>query len=71
MGRVIVIEFVTLDGVITDPDGSAGTAQGGWGVPPWPGDRRGRQVPPRRTTDEGVFVLGRATACGTSAAAAT
>jgi hypothetical protein len=23
VGRVIVIEFVTLDGVITDPDGSA------------------------------------------------
>jgi dihydrofolate reductase len=27
---VIVIEFVTLDGVVDDPDGSAGTATGGW-----------------------------------------
>jgi hypothetical protein len=30
MGRVIVIEFVTLDGVVQDPDGSEGSAQGGW-----------------------------------------
>ena len=30
MNRIIVIEFVTLDGVISDPDGSAGTAGGGW-----------------------------------------
>jgi dihydrofolate reductase len=30
MSRVIVIEFVSLDGVVEDPDGSAGTKQGGW-----------------------------------------
>jgi dihydrofolate reductase len=30
MGRVIVIEFVTLDGIITDPDGSGRTSYGGW-----------------------------------------
>jgi dihydrofolate reductase len=30
MSKVIVIEFVTLDGVIHDPDGSEGTARGGW-----------------------------------------
>jgi len=30
MSRVIVIEFVTLDGVIHDPDGSDGSPQGGW-----------------------------------------
>jgi hypothetical protein len=30
MGRVIVIEFVTLDGVIEDPDGSGGSDRGGW-----------------------------------------
>src|SRR5262245_28136457 len=29
MGRVIVISFVTLDGFITDPDGSDGTPTGG------------------------------------------
>ncbi|MFI6443714.1 dihydrofolate reductase family protein [Kitasatospora sp. NPDC050543] len=27
---VIVIAFTTLDGVVSDPDGSAGTPEGGW-----------------------------------------
>ncbi|MEU1669261.1 hypothetical protein ABZ547_37975 [Streptomyces sparsogenes] len=27
---VIVIEFITLDGIVSDPDGSAGTPLGGW-----------------------------------------
>ena len=30
MGKVIVAQFVTLDGVIEDPDGSGGTPYGGW-----------------------------------------
>jgi dihydrofolate reductase len=30
MSRVIVIEFVSLDGVMQDPDGSDGSEQGGW-----------------------------------------
>jgi dihydrofolate reductase len=30
MNRVIVIEFITLDGVTEDPDGSDGTPAGGW-----------------------------------------
>lgn len=30
MGKVIVIEFVSLDGVIEDPDGSGDTPRGGW-----------------------------------------
>jgi hypothetical protein len=30
MNRVIVIEFITLDGVVEDPDGSGGTPGGGW-----------------------------------------
>jgi dihydrofolate reductase len=30
MGRVVVSEFVTLDGVMEDPGGSEGTAHGGW-----------------------------------------
>lgn len=29
-GRVIVIQFVTLDGVVEDPDGSGQTPGGGW-----------------------------------------
>jgi hypothetical protein len=27
---VIVIEFITLDGIVSDPDGSGGTPAGGW-----------------------------------------
>lgn len=27
---VIVIEFITLDGIVSDPDGSDGTPAGGW-----------------------------------------
>jgi dihydrofolate reductase len=30
MGRIVVSEFVTLDGVMEDPGGSEGLAQGGW-----------------------------------------
>jgi len=30
MNRVIVIEFMSLDGVIQDPDGNEGFRHGGW-----------------------------------------
>lgn len=30
MGRIILAQFITLDGVVEDPDGSDGTAFGGW-----------------------------------------
>jgi dihydrofolate reductase len=30
MNRVIVIQFITIDGVIEDPDGSGGSPDGGW-----------------------------------------
>ena len=30
MGDVIVIQFATLDGVVSDPDGRWGTDYGGW-----------------------------------------
>jgi dihydrofolate reductase len=30
MGDVIVIQFSTLDGVVSDPDGRMGTSYGGW-----------------------------------------
>lgn len=32
MGKVIVIQFITIDGVVEDPDGSDGTAFGGWAM---------------------------------------
>jgi dihydrofolate reductase len=30
MGKLVVTEFVSLDGIIEDPGGSEGTAHGGW-----------------------------------------
>jgi dihydrofolate reductase len=30
MGDVIVVQFSTVDGVVSDPDGRSGTAYGGW-----------------------------------------
>jgi dihydrofolate reductase len=58
---VIVIEFITLDGIVSDPDGSAGTPLGGWAF------RYGREAVAGdkfrlgRTLDDGVLLLGRAT----------
>ena len=37
MGDVIVIQFCTLDGVVSDPDGRWGTAHGGWAYRPGSG----------------------------------
>lgn len=58
---VIDIHFITLDGVVSDPDGSGGTPAGGWAF------RHGHAAvtdDPFRlgsTLDEGVLLLGRAT----------
>jgi hypothetical protein len=30
MPKIIVIQFMTLDGVVEDPDGRGGSAFGGW-----------------------------------------
>ena len=32
MGRLIVVSFTTLDGIVEDPDGSDGTSFGGWAM---------------------------------------
>ena len=58
---VIVIEFITLDGVISDPDGSGGTAAGGWAFRHGPETVAGDKFRLGRTMDEGVMLLGRAT----------
>ncbi len=58
---VIVIEFITLDGVVSDPDGSGGTPAGGWVF------RAGHEAvtgDPFRlgsVLDNGVLLLGRKT----------
>ncbi|PWI19415.1 riboflavin biosynthesis protein RibD [Streptomyces sp. Act143] len=58
---VIVIEFTTLDGIVTDPDGSAGTPLGGWAFRHGPKPVAGDKFRLGRTLDEGVLLLGRAT----------
>lgn len=58
---VIVIAFTSLDGVVEDPDGSAGTATGGWMF------RHGREAVDGdkfrlgAVLDDGVLLLGRGT----------
>jgi dihydrofolate reductase len=58
---VIVIEFITLDGVVSDPDGSAGTPLGGWAFRYGPEAVAGDKFQLGRTLDEGVLLLGRVT----------
>ena len=58
---VIVIQFITLDGIVSDPDGSGGTPAGGWAF------RHGPETVTRdpfrlgSTLDDGVMLLGRKT----------
>ena len=61
MGRVIVIEFVTLDGVISDPDGSGRTSYGGWAFRHGPETVAGDKFRLGDIMDSGVMVLGRRT----------
>ena len=64
MGKLVVTEFITLDGIIEDPGGSEGTEHGGWSFRhhelPWRGGRHrlagdrpvGGFGQPRRTGSE-------------------
>jgi len=58
---VIVIEFVTLDGIVSDPDGSDGTPAGGWAFRHGPEVVAGDKFRLGRTLDDGVLLLGRKT----------
>jgi dihydrofolate reductase len=58
---VVVIEFTTLDGVVSDPDGSAGSPLGGWAFRHGPEAVAGDKFRLGRTLDEGVLLLGRTT----------
>jgi dihydrofolate reductase len=58
---VIVIEFITLDGIVSDPDGSGGTPAGGWAFRHGPETVAGDKFRLGRTLDEGVLLLGRGT----------
>jgi dihydrofolate reductase len=58
---VIVIQFITLDGIVTDPDGSDGTPAGGWAFRHGPETVAGDKFRLGSTMDDGVMLLGRKT----------
>jgi dihydrofolate reductase len=58
---VIIIEFITLDGIVSDPDGSAGTPAGGWAFRHGPETVAGDKFRLGSTLDDGVMLLGRRT----------
>ena len=58
---VIVIQFITLDGIVSDPDGSGGTPTGGWAFRYGPEAVAGDKFRLGRTLDDGVLLLGRTT----------
>ena len=61
MSRLIVIEFVSLDGVMHDPDGSDGSAQGGWAFRYGPEAVAGDKFGLGEVLDTGAMLLGRRT----------
>jgi len=61
MSRVIVIEFVSLDGVMRDPDGSEGSPQGGWAFRYGPQAVAGDKFGLGEVLDKGAMLLGRRT----------
>ena len=61
MNKLIVIEFVSLDGVTEDPDGSGGTPWGGWAFRPGPEAVAGDKFDLAGSLDTGVMLLGRTT----------
>jgi dihydrofolate reductase len=58
---VIVIEFITLDGIVSDPDGSDGTPTGGWAFRHGPETVAGDKFQLGSLLDDGVLLLGRTT----------
>jgi dihydrofolate reductase len=61
MNRIVVVEFTTLDGVIDDPDGSDGTAFGGWAFRYGPEAVAGDKFRLGSRLDTGALLLGRET----------
>jgi len=58
---VIVIQFIALDGIVTDPDGSGGTPVGGWAFRHGPEAVAGDKFQVGSIMDKGVLLLGRET----------
>src|SRR5271154_4389881 len=61
MGRVIVIEFVSIDGVMQDPDGRGGFERGGWAFRYGPEAVAGDKFKLGELFDTGALLLGRQT----------
>jgi len=61
MNRIIVIEFITLDGVVEDPDGSSGTPFGGWAFRYGPEAVAGDKFRLGPRLDTGALLFGRQT----------
>jgi dihydrofolate reductase len=61
MGKIIVAQFVTLDAVVEDPDGSGGTPHGGWAFRYGPEAVAGDKFRLGPVLETGVKLLGRTT----------
>jgi len=61
MGEVIVVQFTTLDGVVSDPDGRGGTGYGGWAFRFGPGAVSDDKFRLGVRQEEGVQLYGRRT----------
>jgi dihydrofolate reductase len=61
MGDVIVIQFATLDGVVSDPDGRSGTSYGGWAFRYGPGAVADDKFRLGAKMADGVLLFGRRT----------
>jgi dihydrofolate reductase len=66
MRRIVVTEFVSLDGVMEDPGGSEGTGHGGWTFQF--NDPEGMKYKLDETMDHAALLLGRVTYEGFAAA---
>jgi len=60
MGRIVVTEFASLDGVIEDPGGSEDFRHGGWTFEYWRGDD-GDKFKVDETMNSAALLLGRVT----------
>ncbi|MDR2320136.1 MAG: dihydrofolate reductase family protein [Microbacterium sp.] len=61
MARIIVAQFITLDGVVEDPDGSGGTPFGGWCFRHGPEAISGDKFRYGSILQTGIFLFGRRT----------
>lgn len=61
MGEIVVGQFVTLDGVVEDPDGTTGMDGGGWAFLAGPNVFAGDKFALTPILEDGALLLGRST----------